>query len=366
MLTRVKIERFKCLRDVDVQLGPFNVLIGPNDAGKSSFLQAIGEPQRWHSAEQRRLQQVFDAKPSIRIWSKTSDARLFFDERGVLWRGIGARKQEANTMGGVLHNYALDEPFMRISEPLMLEPTAVARPSPRGSGVLSKLIETRGQGAAAHLARVALGNRKLYDAIEKGMQDVTGGRIEEVVVGEDTGQGYPLSFRMYDGTVIQASELSQGLLVFFAFLCIVHRDDAPAVLLIEEPENGVHPLRLYEIVRMLRSLTERGVQIIMTTHSPDLLSSCEPEEVLVFRRPNRDSGTEVKPLPQDFKRRAMGDTLGQVWASTGEEGLLDMLPKNRARRRGGGVSRRRAHHPARRGRARRREEPSRRQTRAAV
>ncbi len=126
--------------------------------------------------------------------------------------------------------------------------------------------------------------------------------------------------------MIPATDVSQGLLVYFAFLTIVHRDDAPAVLLVEEPENGVHPLRVHEIVTLLRTLTERGVQIILTTHSPDLLNACKPEEVLVFRRPKPDSGTEIQRLPRDFERRAMRSTMGEIWASSGEEGLLDILP----------------------------------------
>jgi AAA15 family ATPase/GTPase len=44
MLTKVRVRGFKCLQDVSVDLGPFNVLIGRNDSGKSSFLQAIAEP----------------------------------------------------------------------------------------------------------------------------------------------------------------------------------------------------------------------------------------------------------------------------------------------------------------------------------
>ncbi len=67
MLTRAKIERFKCLHDVDVELRPFNVLIGPNDSGKSSFLQALGEPQRWIAGGQRRFEQegLLDMLPEI-------------------------------------------------------------------------------------------------------------------------------------------------------------------------------------------------------------------------------------------------------------------------------------------------------------
>src|SRR5580693_6828629 len=44
MLRRARVLGYKCLTDVTVDLGPFNVLIGRNDSGKSSFLQAIAEP----------------------------------------------------------------------------------------------------------------------------------------------------------------------------------------------------------------------------------------------------------------------------------------------------------------------------------
>jgi len=216
--------------------------------------------------------------------------------------------------------------FFSVTEPIMLAPTEIAAPSQRGTGALDPLIETHGRGAGAHLARVALGDRERYEAIQQGMRDITEGRVLEVVVGEDMGSGYPLSFRLHDNTVIPAKELSQGLLMYFAFLTIVHRDDPPSTLLIEEPENGVHPLRLHEIVKLLRTLTERDVQIVMTTHSPDLLNACKPEEVLVFRRPTPEAGTEIHRLPKDFERHAMRSTMGEIWASTGEEGLLDMLP----------------------------------------
>jgi hypothetical protein len=326
MLTRAEIKGFKCLRDVDVDLHPFNVLIGPNDSGKSSFLQALVEPSRlWRGQGGRGG--VPTGTRSIHLWTKDSDLLLT----------LGAGSWAAQWNG---HRIAVGPPlrregppdergqaFLRVSEPVTLDAAQIASPSPRGSGALADLIASRGGGTAAHIARVALGDRARYDAIQDGIRVVTGGRVREVVVGEDLGSGYPLSFRLYNDAVIPASEMSQGLLAYLGFLALIHRDDAPSVLLIEEPENGLHPLRMFEVVGLLRTLTARGVQIVMATHSPDLLNACKPEEVLVFRRPEPGSSTEVHRLPADFHRRAMGDSLGQVWASTGEEGLLDMLPK---------------------------------------
>ena len=41
MLNRFHVENYKCLRDVTVPLTPIHVLIGQNDAGKSSLLEAL-------------------------------------------------------------------------------------------------------------------------------------------------------------------------------------------------------------------------------------------------------------------------------------------------------------------------------------
>jgi len=320
MLTRAEIKGFKCLRDVSVDLRPFNVLIGPNDSGKSSFLQALREPSRL-AVEQRWSASMVG---SIHLRTRDGDLNVLIDDQ----RGIEAALNYGNLALVPASRRREDARiFLGVSAPLALDPREISSPSPRGSGALDRLIASRGRGTAAPLARVALGDRARYEAIQQGMRAVTGGRVREVLVGEDTGDGYPLSFRLHDGTVIPAQESSQGLLIYLAVLALIHRDDDPSVLLIEEPENGLHPLRLFEVVGLLRTLTERGVQIFLTTHSPDLLNACAPEEVLVFRRPEPDSGTEIHRLPADFRRRAMGDTVGQVWASTGEEGLLDMLPK---------------------------------------
>src|SRR5207248_8570407 len=41
MIQRLKIENYKALRDVRIELTPLHVLIGPNDSGKTSVLEAL-------------------------------------------------------------------------------------------------------------------------------------------------------------------------------------------------------------------------------------------------------------------------------------------------------------------------------------
>ena len=42
MITRIEVDGFKSLRDFAVDLEPFTVLIGPNSAGKSNVIEALG------------------------------------------------------------------------------------------------------------------------------------------------------------------------------------------------------------------------------------------------------------------------------------------------------------------------------------
>jgi energy-coupling factor transporter ATP-binding protein EcfA2 len=71
MIIRFRVQNFKALRDVTFDLTPLHVLIGPNDSGKSSILQALGALGR--SAD-RPLAQAFTG-----LW----------DGRSLVWQGNG-------------------------------------------------------------------------------------------------------------------------------------------------------------------------------------------------------------------------------------------------------------------------------------
>jgi energy-coupling factor transporter ATP-binding protein EcfA2 len=322
VIETVTIRGFKCLYDVSARLGPFNVLIGDNDSGKTSFLQALA----W-AASQHFPPGVRGSMTGLAIdIGVPGEWRCFLREPTVPVPSRDMRALGQSAGHGFVFETFISGQLPVVTKPATFDPILIAQDSPRNSGATAPFVHERGLGTGAHLARIALGDRTHYDAIQEELRRVTNGRIQEYVVGEDSGNGYPLSFRLYDGRIVPAIALSQGLLVYLAFLALVHRSDRPDVVLIEEPERSVHPLRQREIVQLLRRLNEQNVQVVMTTHSPDLLSACEPHEVRVFLRPDPASGTEIHELPKDFDAIRMRETLGQIWASRGEQGLLDLLP----------------------------------------
>ena len=82
----------------------------------------------------------------------------------------------------------------------------------------------------------------------------------------------------------------------------------------EEPETGLHPSRVAEIVRLLRSIAESGTQVILATHSPLVINELQPEEVSVVTR-HADTGTKVTRIvdTERFESRAKVYALGELW-----------------------------------------------------
>ncbi|WP_309891620.1 ATP-binding protein [Archangium sp.] len=103
-----------------------------------------------------------------------------------------------------------------------------------------------------------------------------------------------------DGTRTSARSLSDGTLRFLGMLVALRTASPGSLVMMEEPETGLHPQRVHLLVEYMEAVTkERGIQVITTTHSPQLLQSLSPEglrnAVLCARVPDHP-GTVLRRL----------------------------------------------------------------------
>lgn len=77
-------------------------------------------------------------------------------------------------------------------------------------------------------------------------------------------------------------ELSDGMLRFL-LLCTALLNPRPGLIAIDEPETGLHPKLLPIVADLVRSASER-TQVLITTHSPQLLSAFSLDDIAVLTR----------------------------------------------------------------------------------
>lgn len=103
-----------------------------------------------------------------------------------------------------------------------------------------------------------------------------------------------------DGRRIPARSLSDGTLRFLGELMALRTAPEGSLLLIEEIENGLHPTRAHLLVEALENATRtRGIQVIVTTHSPLILQALSPETLasaVVLGRIPGQPGTVARRL----------------------------------------------------------------------
>jgi predicted ATPase len=116
------------------------------------------------------------------------------------------------------------------------------------------------------------------------------------------------------GESIDANAMSEGMLYWLAFAAMSEAD-APSVFLVEEPENGLHPARIHDVIGVLRKISETA-QVIIATHSPLVINELQPDEISIVTRPP-DKGTQVKPMTEtkNFEQRSKVYALGELWLS---------------------------------------------------
>jgi predicted ATPase len=189
-------------------------------------------------------------------------------------------------------------------------------------------LDWQGAGLATFIDYLLRWDRKRFDQIQGTLKTLVPG-FEEIRVATPAPERRSLWLSIEGGLQIPGQRLSTGVRMLLFFVALAHHPTPPDVVLVEEPENGVHPKRLKDIVDLLRSLSlgklsGKAVQTIMTTHSPYLLDQVAPadDQVIVFKR--EADGSRSATAVDTTRLKAFLDEfmLGEVWFNQGEEGLL--------------------------------------------
>ena len=135
-----------------------------------------------------------------------------------------------------------------------------------------------------------------------------------------------LAIREKSGRRISAYSASDGTLRFLAMLAALLDEEPAGLYFFEEIDNGIHPSRLYLLVDLIESQTRKGtVQVVTTTHSPELLSMVNDDTFRHMSVVCRSEGTEDAvirpvaglPIAEELRKtQGLGRLLAGGWMET--------------------------------------------------
>lgn len=188
----------------------------------------------------------------------------------------------------------------------------------RSSQALSSATDSIGRGGENVFAVVASMKRPERNRLVDELRTLYD-EIVDVRVGPTAGNGLRLFIEEKGGMEISSERLSDGTLRFLFLLAILLQPEPPPLIVIEEPELGLHPDVIPRIAALLVEASQR-TQLVVTTHSRMLIDALgeDPECVVVCEKHDGESTFERL----DGERMAAwleNYSLGDLW-SKGEIG----------------------------------------------
>ena len=332
-IKQLKIKGFKSIGEITLETpNPFSVFVGANGAGKSNIFEAleflnfcnIMEPQEavkfFGSVRDVANQNLDSTNDFIEFEIDLGSIKPFLTLNPVLQNEKGSWGSYSFLDFGInffkVHGQNLDDPdeerFRYAKDPNYLQLANFTRLFVGKTSLLKKNTRDDSQLAldASNLEKVLkriFRNEIIKDEIIEILQLLIPGFDTIEVISEELSSTDNLL--VYEKSLkkpLSKRLISDGTFNILAILAAIYQSDKPQFLCIEEPENGLNPKVVRELVSIIRSkCKEHGHYIWLNTHSQTLVSELQPEEIILVDKVNgmtqtkQVSGMDLHGLKMD-------------------------------------------------------------------
>ena len=155
--------------------------------------------------------------------------------------------------------------------------------------------------------------------------------VLDLYVAEDTqNREYRIDVGIRSGPPFSSRVVSDGTLRVLALLTLLHDPKHRGLVCFEEPENGIHPMRLQSLITRLRELLtnpsskeidkeEPLTQMLLNSHSPVVLS-CLKDGEMMFAEMVSEADPNTKHLNRKTRIRSVRpEDQGELFKGNGRE-----------------------------------------------
>lgn len=373
-INHISIRNYKSLENLTLNMIPFMVFIGPNNAGKSNifncllFLSEFVKKGAGAAKERGGFEQIvfngeigqtisIELQGSIKAQNKERLYRYFIELEGDRYGNCSNKREvfslmetgrqkllefpseggmaiswnETGTKTGVLgagrdRLYLAsfhDQDYYPILGHFSNEVQNWAffnflPPLMRSSLPVKRELQLQSRGdnlpVVLHVLQTEypVKFREIEDILKSAVPE-----LEELTTGltsHEPGQTYVRIREKGLKTSIPAWGMSDGTLRLLGHLATLYSPTPPPLVCFEEPENYVHPLLLRLVVDLLKNASEK-TQVWVTTHSPYLVDLLNPEDLFIVEK--QEGKTQVKKAEdkKGIKMAVKKIGLGEMWYS---------------------------------------------------
>jgi predicted ATPase len=352
-LNRIVLKGFKSIREMELELRPLNILIGANGSGKSNFASFF--PLVRHTVEQNleRFVQALTVEQFERLFycgterTKCVECELRFADGGWAFSlnpqpapriVIADEKWDFPGMpgGGIEGGFAVEA---RLPD--------AARPEPDSPGWKAfwdmerwrvhhfadtsalrghcdirdnEFLKSDGSNLAAVLLRLRQQAPEYYRNIVDAVRMIAS-FFDDFLLRPSQRLENAIELEWHDRLAEKyfgPESWSDGTLRFIGLATLLLQPDPPPLVIIDEPELGMHPAALALLAGMLRSVSATR-QVVVCTQSVTLVNHFAPEDIVVVNRVNgassfkRLTAAELAGWLDDY-------ALGELWEKNVIEG----------------------------------------------
>ena len=332
-LDKITLKGFKTVKSLEnFEPGPLTALIGPNGVGKSNFISffrmmswALADPDNlpFYISQQGGASALLRDGPSItpqmeaeltlltdrgqnqyafRLFHAAGDTLIFAEEnyrfsdlsfsRLADWTGTGAGHRYPQiierAVGDTTARVILDI-MRRINVYQFHNTSETARIRGKWHMNDGRYLKEDAANIASVLFRLRETDGRCYQRIVDTIRLILP-FFSDFELAPDYGSLFLQWRERNSDQIFSVSQASDGMLRVIALVTLLLQpeQDLPDVLILDEPELGLHPYAI-NIVGGLISAVAARTQVIVATQSMPLIDCFEPENIVVVERDGRSS-----------------------------------------------------------------------------
>lgn len=352
-LNKLKINGYKSIKSLELELKPLNILIGSNGVGKSNFIgffkfmkKILDKDLQTYTAEQGGANKIlhFGSKVTSEIYFAlqfipngykatllpTANDRFIFKEEltfffaDTIGYSGGTKAYTLNNNGGEnsklpnrAHTMSSEGHIVRYIQDWKVyhfhDTSSTARVKQTCNINDCTVLSPDGANISAFLRCIREQSQKSYEQIVKTIQRVAP-FFQDFILEPEVNNNDTIKLKWkHKGTdeYFDANDLSDGTLRFICLTTLLLQPNLPTIILLDEPELGLHPYALKILAGMFKKISKK-TQIIASTQSVTLADNFDIEDIIVANRKDNQSVYE-RLEKEKYKEWLSEYSLGEIW-----------------------------------------------------